>query len=58
MLDEMTDTALIDYVLDDGDSTERELELADRLRRATDELARLVQEIARMEAARGTDSGG
>lgn len=56
MIDEMTTPALIEFVTCDEDSTERELELADRLSRAMDEISTLVEDITRLRALNGTDT--
>ena len=53
MVDEMTNPALIEYVLSDEDATETERELAERLRYATEEIDRLVQAVNRLEVADG-----
>lgn len=58
MVDEMTNPALIDYVLSDEDATETERELAERLRYATEEIDPLVQAVNRLEVADGPDPGG
>ena len=55
MVDEMTNPALIDYVMGDEDATETERELAERLKYATEEIDRLVATIRRLEAADGQD---
>lgn len=52
----MTTPALIEYVVTDEDSTERELELADRLSRAVDEITTLVEDLTRLRALHGTDT--
>lgn len=48
MLDEMTNQAVIGYVLTNEDSTEMEFELADRLDGAMTEVSILVAERAQM----------
>ena len=44
MLDEMTNPSIIDYILDNEDSTETECEMASRLIGAMEEIDRLVAE--------------
>lgn len=56
MVDEMTNPALIEYVLSDEDATETERELAERLRYATEEIDRLVQAVNRLEVADGPNT--
>lgn len=66
MLDEMTNPSIIDFVLDNEDSTEVECEMASRLIGAMEEIDRLVEERNKMlcelhqkiEAANGNDPGG
>lgn len=66
MLDEMTNPSIIDFVLDNEDSTEVECEMASRLIGAMEEIDRLVAERNKMlcelhrkiEAANGNDPGG
>jgi hypothetical protein len=53
VIDEMTNPALISYIKGSEDSTEAELELADRLSSAVEEIELLTQTIARLEAANG-----
>ena len=48
MLDEMTNPSIIDYILDNEDSTETECEMASRLIGAMEEIDRLVAERAAM----------
>ena len=48
MLDEMTNPAILDFVLDSEDSTETEMELAQRLIGAMEEIDRLVAERNKM----------
>lgn len=52
----MTTPDLIEYVTCGEDSTEMELELADRLSRATDEIEALVRELNELRACHGADS--
>ena len=49
MIDEMTNTAIINYVQGDEDATETERELAERLSYAIEELDRVCEELARYE---------
>lgn len=56
MLDEMTNPALIDHVLDDEDATERERELADRLHAAMHEIDLLVHRVQTLEALGGSNT--
>ena len=66
MLDEMTNPSIIDYILDNEDSTETECEMASRLIGAMEEIDRLVAERTQLlcqlhqkaEAACGDNSGG
>ena len=58
MVDEMTNPALIEYVLSDEDSTETERELAERLQYAIEEIDRLSHAVQRLEVADGPDPGG
>lgn len=48
MLDEMTNPSIIDYILDNEDSTETECEMASRLIGAMEEIDRLVAERNKM----------
>jgi hypothetical protein len=48
MLDEMTNSAVADHVLDCEDATELELELAQRLIGSLEEIDRLVEERAQL----------
>lgn len=54
----MTNTALIGYVKTNEDSTEMELELADRLAAAIQEMQTLVEDIQRLQADHGTFEKG
>ena len=56
MIDEMTNPALIGYVVGDENATEAELELAERLGQAIHEIETLVQVVQELRAAHGTDS--
>lgn len=47
----MTDKSLIEMILDDENATDRELDLAERLRAALDELGRMTP-----EAGHGADA--
>lgn len=52
----MTTNALIEYVTCSDDSSEMELELADRLSRAVDEIETLVKELNELRACHGADT--
>ena len=56
MIDEMSNTRLMEYVSDNEDSTEVERELADRLRMAIEEIEMLVEDVNRLRAANGDGS--
>lgn len=53
MIDEMSNPTLIEYVTCSDDSSEIELELADRLSRAIDEIEALVQDLQQLRAEHG-----
>lgn len=53
MIDEMSNTTLIEYVTCNEDSSELELELADRLSRASDEIEALIQDLQHLRAEHG-----
>ena len=56
VIDEMSNTRLMEYVSDNEDSTEVERELADRLRMAIEEIEMLVEDLNALRAANGDGS--
>ena len=58
MLDEMTNTELIENAFEDPDSSEMVVALAERLQQATYELDHLTTVIKKLEAPNGTDPRG
>lgn len=58
MYDEMTTTTMLKYTLSNEDATELELELADRLTSAIEEIDHMNQLIANLEAKHGEDTRG
>ena len=58
MFDEMTTSSLLGFALGNEDATDLELELADRLTSAIDEIEYMSQLITSLGAKHGEDSRG
>lgn len=56
MLEEMTNPDLIEFVLENQESSSEALELAARLQYAVDELDRMSGMLSKLEGLRGTDT--
>ena len=56
MIDEMTNDALVSFVTTSEEVSEIELELADRLRTAVDEINQLVARVRLLEELNGNNT--
>ncbi|HQT71414.1 MAG TPA: hypothetical protein PLE48_13460 [Thiobacillus sp.] len=56
MLEEMTNPDLIEFVIENPDSSDEALELAHRLQYAVDELDRMSAMLSKLEVHRGADT--
>lgn len=56
MLEDMTNTELIEFALENPESSPEAMELATRLQYAVDELDRMSAMLSKLEGLRGTDT--